>query len=164
MAIFSIAMIMVGAFPTDPPHTPSTVGAMIHRVAAGTAFAILPLVGRLISGSICEPRTRLPQRLRRAARLLAALVGLFLAIHLPLAFTGSGIAGFGFLERAGFVIMIGYLFLLGATIDQESCRVPAGCPEPSPALRRQTSCHGVGPSPKASWKADESITYGRVKM
>jgi hypothetical protein len=93
---------------------------MVHRVAAGVAFAVLPLVGLMISASLTEPRTTLPRRLRRSACLLAGLVGAFLAIHLPLAFAGSGIAAFGFLERAGFVIMIGYLFLLGATIDQES--------------------------------------------
>lgn len=173
MAIFCIAMIMVGAFPTDPPHSPATLSATVHRIAAGTAFAILPIVGLMISASISEPRTALPRRLRRAAYLLAALVGLFLAIHLPLAFAGSGIAAFGLLERAGFVIMIGYLFLLAATIDRECYRrsgrqpahdLSAGCPEVIPALRRQTSGHGVGASPKASWIAAESITYGRVMM
>ena len=119
MAIFSLAMITVGACPTDPPDAAPTIGATIHRVAAGAAFAILPLVGLMISASVSEPRTQLPRRLRRAAYLLATLVGLFLSIHLPLAFAGSGIAAFGFLERAGFVIMIGYLFLLAATVDQE---------------------------------------------
>jgi hypothetical protein len=122
MAVFSVAMITVGAFPTDPPDAAPTAGAMIHRVAAGTAFAVLPLVGLMISASLSEPRTSLPRRLRGAAFLLAGLVGAFLAVHLPLAFAGSGIAAFGFLERAGFVIMIGYLFLLGATIDREGVR------------------------------------------
>lgn len=176
MAIFSVALIMVGAVPTDPPHealrlaqdTAPTIGATIHRVAAATAFAILPLVGLMVSASVAAPRTGLPRRLRRAACLLAVLVGLFLSIHLPLAFAGSGIAAFGFLERAGFVIMIGYLFLLAATVDQESRGRdhgrPAERPEPRPALRRQTSRHGVGASPNASWIADESITYGRSKM
>lgn len=125
MAIFSIALIMVGAFPTDPPHpvlqhVGPSLGATVHRVAAATAFGILPLVGLMISAAVSTPRTGLPRRLRRAACLLAVLVGLFLSIHLPLAFAGSGIAAFGFLERAGFVIMIGYLFLLAATVDQES--------------------------------------------
>jgi hypothetical protein len=121
MAIFSISLIMVGACPTDPPHSPVTIIATIHRVAAGAAFVMLPLVGLMISASTTKPRTALPRQLRRAACLLAVLVGLFLSIHLPLAFAGSGIAAFGLLERAGFVIMIGYLFLLGATVDQESC-------------------------------------------
>lgn len=120
MAIFCVAMILVGAFPTSPPHAAPTIGATIHRVSAGTAFAILPLVGLMIARSVREPRTLLPRRLRRAAYVMGTLVGLFLAIHLPLAFAGSGIAAFGLLERAGFVIMISYLFLLGATVDQES--------------------------------------------
>ncbi|MBO0811674.1 MAG: DUF998 domain-containing protein [Microlunatus sp.] len=120
MAVFCVAMIMVGAVPTDPPHTAPTISATIHRISAGTAFAILPPVGLMISRAIPRPRTAFPRRLRRAGYLLATLVGVFLSIHLPLAFAGSGIAAFGFLERAGFVIMIGYLFLLGATVDRES--------------------------------------------
>lgn len=141
MAVFCLAMIMVGLVHTEAPEAAlrqaqgtltvaqgtlteadgTVIAATIHRICAGAAFAVLPVVGLMISKSIKHPRTGLPRKLRRAAYLLAVLVGLFLSIHLPLVFAGSGIAAFGFLERASFVIMIGYLFLLGATIDHEAC-------------------------------------------
>lgn len=160
MAVFCLAMIMVGVVHTELPDAAlrpthgAQIAATIHRISAGVAFAVLPVVGLLISNSIVQPRTGLPRKLRRAACGLAILVGLFLAIHLPLAFAGSGIVAFGFLERAGFVIMISYLFLLGATVDHET----------SPALRRHTSGQGVGASPNVSSMAAVSTTYGRVKM
>jgi len=136
MAIFCAAMIMVGVVHTVPDaalqHVRAVtethgamIGATIHRISAGAAFAVLPVVGLLITRSISRPRTGLPRLLRRAAYLLAVLVGVFLSIHLPLAFAGSGIAAFGFLERAGFVVMIGYLFLLARVIDCESPGPPA---------------------------------------
>lgn len=131
MGLFSVAMIMVGAVHTAAPDAAlrqaqnslaqgAMVGATIHRISAGVAFAVLPVVGLMITKSIKQPRTGLPRMLRRAAYLLAVLVGAFLSIHLPLAFAGSGIAAFGLLERAGFVIMIGYLFLLARMTDCES--------------------------------------------
>jgi hypothetical protein len=129
MAVFCLALIMVGLCPTDPPDSPVSISAIVHRVSAGTAFAVLPLVGLRVAACCRRPVSRLPLLLRRSAVLLGALVGAFLSIHLPLAFLGSGIAAFGFLERAGFVIMIGYLFLLGATIDREG----AGRPGPDRA-------------------------------
>ena len=128
MAIFSFALIMVGLCRTGRPDAAATIGSTIHRICAGTAFAVLPIVGLMASKSIIEPRTGLPRRLRQAAYGLAALVALFLSIHLPLAFAGSGIAAFGFLERAGFVIMIGYLFLLAAVIDREAVRATSAVP------------------------------------
>ena len=121
MGVFAVAMVLVGLFPTDPPDAAvTTVSAVVHRVSAATAFGVLPLVGLSMVGTIRTPRSAYPARLRRTAGALAVLVGAFLAIHLPLAAAGSGIAAFGLLERAGFVIMIGYLFLLARTIDLET--------------------------------------------
>lgn len=133
MIIFAIALVLVGVFPTDPPDTPVTAAATIHRVSAGAAFAVLPLVGVALDRSIRRPRSGCPALLRKSALLLGGLVATFLAIHLPLAMAGSGIAAFGFLERAGFVIMIGYLFLLARTVDQESTpTAPDAVPEVEP--------------------------------
>jgi hypothetical protein len=146
MIIFAAAMIMVGVFPTDPPDTAVTLSATIHRICAGAAFVVLPLVGIALDRSVAKPSSPFPSLLRKAALLLGGLVAIFLAIHLPLAMSGSGIAAFGLLERAGFAIMIGYLFLLAATIDRES-----------PSVRRQTSSQAVGASPSSDSAALESI-------
>lgn len=125
MVVYALAMIMVGVFPTDPPDTAVSLSATVHRVSAGAAFVVLPLVGLQLQRVITQPVSRLPHALRRFAYLLGGLVAAFLAIHLPLAFAGSGIAAFGLLERVGFAIMIGYLLLLAATIDRESHTLPA---------------------------------------
>jgi hypothetical protein len=120
MIVFAIAMVLVGAFPTDPPGTAATLSATIHRVSAAAAFCVLPLVGLSLERSIRYPRSALPRGLRTAARALGVVVVTFLVVHLSLVFfADSGIMAFGLIERIGFVIMIGYLFLLAATIDRE---------------------------------------------
>jgi len=119
MIVFAIAMVLVGAFPTDPPGTAATLSATVHRVSAATAFCVLPLVGLSLERSILRPRSTLPRALRTAARALGVVVAVFLVVHLSLVAVGSGILAFGLIERVGFVIMIGYLFLLAATIDRE---------------------------------------------
>lgn len=120
MIVFAIAMVLVGAFPTDPPGTPVTFSATVHRVSAAGAFCVLPLVGLSLERSISRPRSPLPHGLRTAARALGIVVAVFLVVHLSLVvFADSGILAFGLIERAGFVIMIGFLFLLAATIDRE---------------------------------------------
>ncbi|WP_157683218.1 DUF998 domain-containing protein [Microlunatus soli] len=139
MIIFSISLVLVGVCPTDPPTagasiSDGTLAATIHRICAGSAFATLPVIGLSLARTIDRPVSRMPRMLCRSAYGLAGLVALFLSIHLPLAFAGSGIAAFGFIERAGFVIMIGYLFLLAATIDRESgARTAAVQPIEAPA-------------------------------
>jgi hypothetical protein len=120
MILFAIAMVLVGAFPTDPPGTEATFSAIVHRASAAAAFCVLPLVGLSLERSIRQPRSSLPQGLRTAARALGVLVVGFLVVHLSLVFfADSGIMAFGLIERIGFVVMIGYLFLLAATIDRE---------------------------------------------
>lgn len=125
MIVFAVAMVLVGAFPTDPPGTAATLSATVHRVSAAAAFCVLPLVGLSLERSIRQPRTSLPRGLRSAARFLAVVVVTFLVVHLSLVFfADSGIVAFGLIERIGFVIMIAYLFLLAATIDREGSVVP----------------------------------------
>lgn len=133
MVVFAVAMVLVGAFPTDPPDSATvSMSALIHRVSAATAFCVLPMVGLSLERSIRQPRSALPQGLRAAARALGTVVALFLVVHLSLVFfADSGIFAFGLIERIGFVIMIGFLFLLGATIDREG---PAEDPGPLLAL------------------------------
>lgn len=138
MIVFAVAMVLVGAFPTDPPGTEASMSAIIHRVSAATAFCVLPVVGLSLERSIARPRSSLPRSLRSAARALGIMVALFLVIHLSLVYLAdSGIAAFGLIERVGFVIMIGYLFLLAATIDREG---PDGQLDPLAAL------DGAGPT------------------
>ncbi|MCP2263892.1 DUF998 domain-containing protein [Promicromonospora thailandica] len=139
MILFAVAMVLVGAFPTDPPdlETPASMSAVIHRVSAAGAFCVLPLVGLSIERTIQQPRSALPQGLRAAARALGTVVALFLVVHLSLVFfADSGIVAFGLIERIGFVIMIAYLFLIAATIDREGLDGAAGTPGagPTPAL------------------------------
>ncbi|MFC8798241.1 DUF998 domain-containing protein [Promicromonospora sp. NPDC057138] len=125
MIVFAIAMVLVGAFPTDPPGTAPTLSATVHRVSAAAAFCVLPLVGLSLERSIRHPRSSLPHGLRTAARALGVVVVVFLVVHLSLVFfADSGILAFGLIERIGFVIMIGYLFLLAATIDREGTNAP----------------------------------------
>lgn len=123
MATFAVAMVLVGVFPTDPPGVATTFSAAVHRTSAAAAFVVLPLVGHCVTRAVAAPRSSAPRRLRRATVGLAVLVLAFLAVHLPLAAVGSGIVAFGLLERVGFVLMIGYLFLLADTLDREA--VPA---------------------------------------
>ena len=120
MIAFAVAMVLVGAFPTDPPGTAVTFSATVHRISAAAAFCVLPLVGLSLERSIQRPRSSLPHGLRTAARALGIVVAVFLVVHLSLVFfANSGFVAFGLIERVGFVIMIGYLYLLAATIDQE---------------------------------------------
>ncbi len=119
MIVFAIAMVLVGAFPTDPPGTAATLSATVHRVSAATAFCVLPVIGLSLERSIPQPRSSLPRTLRTVAGALGVVVAVFLVVHLSLVSAGSGILAFGLIERVGFVIMIGYLFLLAATIDRE---------------------------------------------
>jgi hypothetical membrane protein len=127
MIVFAVAMVLVGAFPTDPPGTEATFSAIVHRVSAATAFCVLPVVGLSLERSIRQPRSALPRSLRSAATALGVVVGLFLVVHLSLVFfADSGIMAFGLIERVGFVIMIGFLFLLAATIDRESTKAGPG--------------------------------------
>jgi hypothetical protein len=132
MIVYAIAMVLVGAFPTDPPGTAATLSATVHRVSAATAFCVLPVVGLSLERSILRARSSLPRALRTAARALGVLVGVFLVVHLSLVFfADSGIVAFGLIERVGFVIMIGYLFLLGATIDREGPIAGTAAVEPA---------------------------------
>lgn len=119
MATFAVAMVLVGVFPTDPPGVATTFSAAVHRTSAAAAFVVLPVVGHCVARAVPSPRSLAPRRLRRATVGLAVLVVAFLAVHLPLAAVGSGIVAFGLLERVGFVLMIGYLFLLADTLDRE---------------------------------------------
>lgn len=120
MILFAVSMILVGAFPTDPPGTPATLSATIHRVSAAAAFCVLPVVGLSLERSIRQPRSAFPRGLRSAALALGLVVAVFLVVHLSLYFfADSGMIAFGLIERVGFVIMIGFLFLLAATIDRE---------------------------------------------
>ncbi|GAA1970033.1 hypothetical protein GCM10009718_01950 [Isoptericola halotolerans] len=134
MATFAVAMVLVGVFPTDPPGVPTTASAVVHRVSAAAAFVVLPLVGHCVVRRTHPSRSSAPRRLQRATIGLGIVVLAFLAVHLPLAAVGSGIAAFGFLERVGFVLMIGYLFLLADTIDREAAPRPAVRDEPLPAV------------------------------
>ena len=120
MIVFAIAMVLVGAFPTDPPGTPGTFSATVHRWSAATAFCVLPAVGLSLERSIRQPRTALPRGLRTFAWVLGVLVAVFLVVHLSLVSVGSGIVAFGLIERVGFAVMIGYLILLAVTIDAEA--------------------------------------------
>ena len=129
MILFAIAMVLVGAFPTDPPGTAATFSATVHRVSAAAAFCVLPMVGLSLERSIRQPRTGLPRGLRTAALALGVAVAVFLVVHLSLVFVGSGIIAFGLIERVGFMIMIGYLILLAATIDAEGPAARPGAGE-----------------------------------
>jgi hypothetical protein len=129
MIVFAVAMVLVGAFPTDPPGTAASFSAIVHRVSAATAFCVLPVIGLSLERSIGQPRSALPRGLRSAAIALGVVVGLFLVVHLSLVFfASSGIFAFGLIERVGFVIMIGFLFLLAATIDRESLTAETEAP------------------------------------
>lgn len=129
MIVFAVSMILVGAFPTDPPGVvDTTLSAVIHRVSAAAAFCVLPLVGLSLRSSIRQPRSELPAALRTAAVALGIVVTVFLVVHMSLVFVGSGIFAFGLIERIGFVIMIGYLYLLAATLDREAPRDLAELP------------------------------------
>lgn len=114
---FAVALTLVGLFPTDPAGSVTiSASAVIHRIGAAWSFLSLPVAGVLVARTASESRSTSGRALVRVAAGLLAAVVIFLSIHLPLAFAGSGIPAFGLLERIGFAFMIGYLILLAAAL------------------------------------------------
>lgn len=115
---FAIAMSLVGIFPTDPPDTIHLDAmATVHRWAASYSFAVLPVIGFLVSRRLSPlSESNQPRRLHRLALGVTVVTGTFFAIHLPLVALGSQIPLFGLLERLGFVVMVSFMVVLAATM------------------------------------------------
>ncbi|MFW6597088.1 DUF998 domain-containing protein [Propionibacteriaceae bacterium Y2011] len=130
LGTFVVAMMLVGVFPTDRPGTlgdPST-SALIHRWAASYAFAVMPIIGLLVSRSrMITVRQR--RQLRGLSLAVLAGTALVFAIHFPLAAAGSHIPMFGLIERIGFVVMVAFLVVLSGMLRPVQ---PADLP-PTPA-------------------------------
>lgn len=130
MLSFAAAMLLVGIFPTDPPGIAhSSLAAGLHRLGAAWAFAVLPVLGLTVMRAIgTGPTSRL---LVRMSAITATLVGVFFAVHVPVAMNGGRIPAFGLVERAGFALMVVYLIALAVTLRN----TPTGVPNaPAPAL------------------------------
>ena len=115
---FAVAMSLVGIFPTDPPDTIHLDSmATVHRWAAAYSFAILPVIGFLVSRRLTPLSEAIqPRRLHRLALGVTVVTGAFFAIHFPLVAMGSQIPLFGLLERLGFVVMVSFMVVLAATM------------------------------------------------
>lgn len=115
---FAVAMALVGIFPTDPPDTVHLDAmATVHRWAAAYSFAILPVIGFLVSRRLAPLSAAVqPRRLHRLALGVTLVTGAFFAIHFPLVAMGSQIPLFGLLERLGFVVMVSFMIVLAATM------------------------------------------------
>lgn len=121
---FAVAFVLVGIFPTDPLHADVvSTSATIHRIGAAWGVVVVPITGVLVGRSLAAGAlSAYPRRMIRLARAVACVMALFFAIHLPLALLGSRIPAFGFLERAGFALVIGYLILMAITVRVERGR------------------------------------------
>jgi len=127
---FAVAMCLVGALPTDPTGTVHLdAAALVHRWAASYAFIVIPAVAIMVGRALARTAGGAvwARRLACCGVVVAALTGAFFAIHLPLMAMGSHIPAFGLLERAGFVIMVGVLTLLGLAA-RSLTRVPVDAP------------------------------------
>ena len=49
VAVWAGCILLVGAFPTDPPGEPLSASGAIHRYAAFLAFLTLPVAGLLVA-------------------------------------------------------------------------------------------------------------------
>lgn len=137
---FAVAMSLVGIFPTDPPDTIHLDAmATVHRWAAAYSFAILPVIGFLVSRRLTPLSEAIqPRRLHRLALGVTVVTGAFFAIHFPLVAMGSQIPLFGLLERLGFVVMVSFMVVLAATMKSadpglDRLAVPADAENPTPS-------------------------------
>lgn len=151
---FAVAMSLVGIFPTDPPDTVHLdAAATVHRWAAAYSFAVLPVIGLLVSrrlAAVGDPVQ--PRRLRRLALGVCLVTGIFFAIHLPLVALGSQIPMFGLLERLGFAVMVSFMIMLAATLrSADSGQSGAVTPEAAGPRPVEDVAFGLGePTPSTA--------------
>lgn len=112
LAVWGMCMVLVGAFPTDPPGVPLSVSAGIHRYAAFVAFLVMPLAGLLLA------RTGIRHaRLVRVLSLVA--LGALVLVVIPYAVRMLGIPladedfPAGLIQRTVVVTELGVLWLAG---------------------------------------------------
>lgn len=107
LVFFGFAMLLIGAFRTDPVDAPDTVEGIIHSIMAMTAFWLFPFSVLALSRSIREdPRWNRFYRYSVITCILALVLAL-LAVSIK-----EMISWFGLLERmlvANMIIWVGVI-------------------------------------------------------
>ncbi|TYP87575.1 DUF998 domain-containing protein [Blastococcus xanthinilyticus] len=97
LALWSVGLAAVAAFPTDLPGLDTTAWGRVHQVAAAVAMVVPSVVGLLVAAACSLPARR---ALRGAAVGLGGLGASFLALHVPVVSTGADpVPGIGLVER-----------------------------------------------------------------
>ncbi|WP_052091529.1 DUF998 domain-containing protein [Modestobacter caceresii] len=97
LALWSVGLAAVAAFPTDLPGLDTTAWGRVHQVAAAVAMVVPSVVGLLVAAT-CSPPAR--RALRGAAVGLGGLGASFLTLHVPVVFAGADpVSGIGLVER-----------------------------------------------------------------
>lgn len=109
LRLWSAALVVAAAVPTNPPGTDADLGALVHRSAAGGLLAFLPVAGWLLARCAGAAGARL--RAWSGAAGVFALA--FLAAQVPVLLGGEPYPLLGVLERVFVLAGVGLLLALG---------------------------------------------------
>lgn len=130
LGVWSAALVLVAAFPTNVPGTAPDTSSLVHRVAAAGVVAVPPVVGWLTA-----VRARAAGRWAPAApailawtRAVAVLGAAFLAAHLPILTGGTPYPVLGVFERILCVAVVALVLVLA-----RAARLADEQPVPNPA-------------------------------
>ncbi|MGQ0575174.1 MAG: DUF998 domain-containing protein [Pseudonocardia sp.] len=130
LGVWSTALVLVAAFPTNVPGTAPDTSSLVHRVAAAGVVAVPPVIGWLTA-----VRARAAERWAPAApsilawsRAAAVLGAAFLAAHFPILTGGAPYPVLGVLERVLCVAVVALVLVLA-----RAARLADGHRVPSPA-------------------------------
>lgn len=118
---WSVALLLLGVFPTNAPGTPPGLVAAVHRYAGAWAFAVLPVAGMLVARRLRDTPgwTRAATGLARLSVTTAVLSLTFLLAHIPLVFGGtSPVPLLGLVERALYAVLLVLLLAIAQVVDQ----------------------------------------------
>jgi len=120
------SLILVGAFPTDIPYFPPTVGGVVHGIAAQATFVTLPLAMLLIAPSLGHNPYWKPLSIYSVATGMFAIIWIVMyELWLP-----KELAWFGLYERILTIVEIAWvevmaMRLLPLSIGPVPKRLPA---------------------------------------
>ncbi|MGH3626969.1 MAG: DUF998 domain-containing protein [Sciscionella sp.] len=125
-AVWCAGLLLVAAFPTDPPAAALTFTGFVHRYAAGAFLFALPPLARLLGRELATlPGTK--REVRRLSVLSAAswwCLAFFLICHLPVVFPwlpgvellSGAHAVLGLAERLLFAVDLAVLLVIASVL------------------------------------------------
>jgi hypothetical protein len=111
LGLWSVGLVFVALFPTDPTGAPTTLSGAVHRYAGAVMFTSLPLAGWLLS------RRNIPSSTVRRLSVAAGIASVaFMLVHVSVVQQGTSLVLLGLFERALFVLLYGLLFAVAAAV------------------------------------------------